>query len=218
MSLQKKDTKRNVGKKSLRGSPKKKTANPDSRSKNHWASRIVRSGKVDPKDIKLNPYNWRTHPEVQKDAMLAVLNEIGWVQDIIVNQTTGNLLDGHLRVELALERKERQVPVKFVAISRKEEKLFLSTYDPLSTLAGADSDVLERLLDQVKSDDEDIQKLLLKVANDGGVETFVPESDQNIEEWRERFDILVECDNESHQKEVLSMLERKGISCRALIS
>ena len=127
MSLQKKDTKRNVGKKSLRGSPKKKTANPNSRSKNHWASRIVRSGKVDPKDIKLNPYNWRTHPEVQKDAMLAVLNEIGWVQDIIVNQTTGNLLDGHLRVELALERKEKQVPVKFVAISRKEEKLFLST-------------------------------------------------------------------------------------------
>lgn len=150
--------------------------------------------------------------------MLAVLDEIGWVQDIILNQTTGNLLDGHLRVELALERKEKQVPVKFVAISRKEEKLFLSTYDPLSTLAGADSEILEKLLEQIRSDDADIQNLLSKVASDGGAQTFAPESDRSVDEWKERFDILVECDNESQQKEILSMLERKGISCRALIS
>jgi hypothetical protein len=41
------------------------------------------------------------------------LSEIGWVAEVLVNRTTGNVVDGHLRIELALDRQEPTVPVTF---------------------------------------------------------------------------------------------------------
>src|SRR5438477_8621373 len=100
-----------------------------------WNNRIVGTGSVHPDDITLNPQNWRIHPQVQALALSGVLDEIGWVQQVIVNRRTGHLLDGHLRVELARRRGERAVPVVYVDLSEHEEALVLATFDPISTLA-----------------------------------------------------------------------------------
>ena len=63
-----------------------------------WQSRIVGQGETDPRSIQFNKFNWRQHPQTQQRAMKGVLDEIGWVQQIIVNRRTGHLVDGHLRV------------------------------------------------------------------------------------------------------------------------
>ena len=79
-----------------------------------WRSRIVRHADADPAELKANPQNWRTHPPAQREALAQTLDEVGWVQDIVVNKTTGHVVDGHLRIELALERGEATVPVVYV--------------------------------------------------------------------------------------------------------
>jgi len=59
-------------------------------------SRIVGSGEADPAALVANPRNWRTHPAEQGAALTGVLERVGWVQQVIVNRTTGHLVDGHL--------------------------------------------------------------------------------------------------------------------------
>jgi hypothetical protein len=48
--------------------------------------------------------DWRTHPPEQQRALAGALGEIDWVAEVLVNQTTGNVVAGHLRIELALAR------------------------------------------------------------------------------------------------------------------
>ena len=76
-----------------------------------WQNRIVGHADVAPDELVPNPRNWRTHPNDQQRAVGGALSEVGWVAEVLVNQTTGHVVDGHLRIELALARKEPTVPV-----------------------------------------------------------------------------------------------------------
>ncbi len=74
-----------------------------------WRNRIVGTGEVAPDELLANPRNWRTHPALQRAALRGSLTEVGWVQQVLVNQRTGHLVDGHARVEEALGRGEQSV-------------------------------------------------------------------------------------------------------------
>lgn len=136
--------------------------------KNAWQSRIVGHGEQSPGDLRANPRNWRRHPKSQRDALAAVLDQVGWVQDIIVNQRTGLLVDGHARLELAVERGEDSVPVVYVDLAPDEEALILATLDPLSAMAEAEASALEALLHDVSGEGA-IASMLAKLAEDEGI-------------------------------------------------
>ena len=130
-----------------------------------WRNRIVGSGEVAPGDLIPNGRNWRTHPKRQLDALEGALDEVGWVQQVIVNQVTGRLVDGHARVERALARREATVPVIYVELSEAEEALVLATLDPLSAMAGTDQAALDSLLADVVVDDAGLRALLGDLAD-----------------------------------------------------
>jgi ParB-like chromosome segregation protein Spo0J len=79
---------------------------------------------------------------------------------VIVNRTTGHLVDGHLRAALARERGETMIPVVYVELSDAEERLVLATLDPLGALAEQDGPALTALLDGVSVDDLALRALL----------------------------------------------------------
>jgi hypothetical protein len=114
---------------------------------NAWRSRIVAAGDEDPQQLLANPKNWRIHPKYQQDALTKVMDKVGWVQTVVVNQRTGFVLDGHLRVSMAVSRLEATVPVSYVDLDESEEDLLLAGMDPLSTLAIADPEALNALLE-----------------------------------------------------------------------
>lgn len=128
-----------------------------------WRNRIVGHGEVDPAQLLANPKNWRIHPKNQQDALTGVLNQVGWVQSVIVNKRTGFVLDGHLRVALAISAGE-QVPVVFVDLDEQEEALILATLDPLGAMAVTDEDLLAGLVGSLEVDDAAIQALLDELA------------------------------------------------------
>ena len=115
----------------------------------NWKSRITGQGEMPPSELLPNPRNFRTHPLFQKQALGDQLEQLGWIQQVIVNKVTGRLLDGHLRVALALEKGQRRVPVVYVELSETEEALALATLDPLTALAVTDGSKLNELLQQV---------------------------------------------------------------------
>lgn len=121
--------------------------------KNIWKNRIVGEGERPANDFVLNPLNWRTHPDLQREAMQAILGEIGWVQRVLVNRTTGNTLDGHLRVEEALkEGEDTPVPFVEVELTEDEERKILALFDRISAMAGRDVEKYEELINLTNFD------------------------------------------------------------------
>lgn len=138
-----------------------------------WRNRIVGYDVVEADQLLANPANWRIHPKAQQDALTGVLDDVGWVQEIIVNKTTGHVVDGHMRVEVAITRGE-SVPVKYVELSEEEELLILATIDPISAMAATDAAQLESLLQSVNSDSAAVQAMLAQLAEDNGLD-YEPE-------------------------------------------
>ena len=101
--------------------------------------------------------------------MAGALAEVGWVAQVLVNRTTGHVVDGHLRLELAIARKEPTVPVSFVALSEAEERLVLATLDPLGAMAEVDRDALGQLLAAVTPDEAALTRMLADLADRNGL-------------------------------------------------
>jgi DNA modification methylase len=99
--------------------------------------------------FQFNPLNWRRHGDVQRDALRTMLGDVGWVQGVIENRRTGNLIDGHARIEEALRDDPKQlVPYLVVDLSPAEERAVLATLDPIGALAEVDQAALDLLYDQ----------------------------------------------------------------------
>ena len=59
----------------------------------NWRNRIVGYDQVSVEAIQANPKNHRLHPEAQRRALSGVLDEVGIVQNVIINRTTGRPVD-----------------------------------------------------------------------------------------------------------------------------
>ena len=163
-----------------------------------WRNRIIGSGTAQTDQLLANPLNWRVHPKYQQDVLLTVLDRVGWVQQIIVNQTTGNVVDGHLRVALAMRRDESSVPVLYVELDEDEERLILATLDPIGVLAVADLEQLTLLLQSVRAVEDDITSLVATVAKEYNVEVH-PEVESEPRRLIE-YCACPTCGNHHHRK------------------
>ena len=128
-----------------------------------WRNRITGSGEEAPDQLLANPANWRIHPKAQQAALAGALDTVGWVQQVMVNQRTGFVVDGHARVALALSRGEATMPVLYVDLDPPEEAVILATLDPISATAGRDDEKLRALLADITVDDAGLRALLADV-------------------------------------------------------
>ena len=120
--------------------------------------RIKELRRVKGSDLLPNPKNWRTHPVHQENAIRSVLAEIAFADVAIARETEKGLMliDGHLRAEVA---SDTEIPVVIVDLNDEEADKVLATLDPISTMAEADSDILENLIAGADFS-EDLQDLL----------------------------------------------------------
>jgi hypothetical protein len=142
-----------------------------------WRNRIIAHEERDPAELKANPKNWRNHPEVQQSTLDGLLGSVGIVQAVVFNKRTGHLVDGHLRVELALKQKQATVPVTVVDLSEEEERLILASLDPIGAMAEANGEALMDLLAGVETADDALAALL------GSIAMPFQEPDDVTKEW-----------------------------------
>ena len=138
-------------------------------SSKKWDNKVVGHDLVDPEQLLAHDLNWRIHPRYQQEALRGVINDIGFIKSVTVNKLTGRVVDGHLRVTLALRDSIPTIPVEYVELTEAEEAEALLTLDPIAALAGSDKDNLETLLAQVNTDDAAVMELLSKMSQDAGV-------------------------------------------------
>lgn len=114
-----------------------------------FRDRIVEFKRVKASDLLANKKNWRLHPEAQKEALAAVLSEIGFAGALAARQTPEGLelLDGHLRANMA---GDELVPVVVLDLNDEEAAKFLATFDPLAGMAITDGKAMAALLMEVE--------------------------------------------------------------------
>jgi hypothetical protein len=170
-----------------------------------WQNRIVGEGEEAPDQLLAHPDNFRIHPAHQQDVLSAVLNKVGIVQRVIVNKRTGRMLDGHLRVQMAISEDVPLVPVTYVDLSEHEEALVLATYDAISALAVTDDAKLEELRGLLPEDMRDLATLVWSDPDEGTEVSFTAS---------DKHQVVVECDNETAQHALAERLQAEGYTCR----
>lgn len=197
----------------------KKKTKKSGKTKIDWRNRIVATGEKAAKEFKYNPLNWRQHNDFQRSAMDGVLSEIGWVQGVIENVRTGNLIDGHLRVEEAMKLGEETiVPFVQVDLSEEEEKKILLVLDPIGALATMDAENFLELADSVDLHSDALQELIAEMSKD---QTTESDNEPNLNDpdfnYENQFGVIVECDGEDHQKEVFDSLTAQGFKVKVVV-
>lgn len=178
--------------------------------------RRVRAG-----DLLPNPANWRKHPKHQRDVLQAVLTEVGYADALLARETPAGLMliDGHLRAETT---PDQLVPVLVLDVDAAEAGKLLAVLDPLAGLAEIDTDQFEALRETVETNDASLRQLLDSVTRDSPPLPALLEQAESAAAYRtginEAFQILVKCDDEAAQVELLERLTAEGFECRALIA
>ncbi len=145
-----------------------------------WRNRIVGHGEEDPAKLLANPANARRHPGPQRDALRGAMHRVGWVDEVLVNRTTGYIVDGHLRVEEAATRGDPSVPVMYVELSPEEERLVLASLDPIAAMAEYDREQLDVLLSDLRAGDAGLDALLAALRGEREVLTY----EDRMAEWK----------------------------------
>lgn len=178
-----------------------------------WRSRVVGFVEKPANQFTANSLNFRRHPNAQRDVFRGLISEIGFAGAVLENIRTGNLIDGHLRIEEALSVDENQlIPCVQVDLSESEEKLLLASYDPLSAMATVDKEVLDTLLRDIATGNAAVQGMLSDLAEANGLGVSTGEQELKPEE---SVDFIIKCDDISELVRLQKMLgvSRPSIRC-----
>ena len=180
-----------------------------------YKDRIVELRRVRAGDLVPAPMNWRKHPKAQQDAMMGILDEIGYADAVLARQTPRGLelIDGHLRTSLD---DDQVLPVLILDLNDEEATKMLLTLDPLAAMAETDDGALAALLADVTFSNESITAMLDSLSmND---EDIPDDGDhgQVVENYSETFSVMVNCTDEDQQGALLVELNGRGYDVRAL--
>ena len=138
-------------------------------------------------EIQDNDGNWRIHPAHQRDALKGMLQEVGIVGTLLVydskKQGGLTLIDGHLRADID---PDLQWPCAIADLNDDEANQVLAFFDPLASLAIADSEKLSSLLREVNTDNEHLS-LLLDQLNEQ-THALVNELSESDDEYDDEYD------------------------------
>jgi hypothetical protein len=178
-------------------------------------NRIVGHLTVRAGDLLPHPNNWRRHPDAQRQALAASLHEVGFARSLLgYRRPDGRiqLIDGHLRAE---HDPDLLITVELVDVTPEEAQHLLLTLDPLAALAEVDAAAARELARLTQTDSKALQALWDTLAQH---DAPPPVSDDSPPELKEQYLVLIECQDEAQQRQLLERFQQEGLPCKALIS
>jgi len=175
--------------------------------------RIKELRRVKAADLKANPKNWRTHPDEQKSALRGMLEEVGIANAVIARELSDGaleLIDGHLRKDLD---PDQELPVLVLDVNEGEANKLLLTIDPLAGMAKANSEALDALMRQVQTGNEAVGKMIADLATKN---KLLPKDAAAATLPADKWEIVVELQNEDEQKQLYERFVAEGLKCRVL--
>jgi hypothetical protein len=188
-------------------------------------NRIKAHVRVKARDLVPHELNARVHPEVQKQALRALYGEVGFARSLLAYELPDGrlkLIDGHLRRDLD---PNMEVDVEVLDVNDAEARALLLSIDPLAQLAEYDRQTLDQLREITHTDSDLLHNLWQNIQAAGDAvrdaldEASAPAAPTGKgREVPEQYLVLVECESEEQQVELLERFRQEGLSCRALLS
>ncbi len=178
-------------------------------------------------EIVPDPANARVHDEKNLAAIKASLRRFGQVSPLIVEDGTNVLRAGHGRLlaaqQLYAEGHDQwsQMAVLRAKWDPSTGTAFAIADNRSAELAEWDKAALEAQLRNLDVEDEDLEQMFADLAEDLELVVDLDDVDAGDDDDREipeRFQIMITCADENHQKELLAEFERRALECRALTS
>jgi len=144
---------------------KKSAPKPDNALPAEIRNRIKRHVRMRAGDLVPHEQNFRRHPDGQRAALQGLYEEVGFARSLLAYELPDGrlkLLDGHLRQEM---NPNMEVDVEVLDVTDDEAKLLLASMDPLAEMAQADAEALDKLLKDVKTDNEALGTMLRSLAD-----------------------------------------------------
>jgi hypothetical protein len=179
--------------------------------------RILELRRVQARELRVNPKNWRKHPARQQAALRGLLEEIGYAGALLARETDDDaleLIDGHLRAETT---PDELVPVLVLDVTEKEADMLLATHDPLAAMAETDDEALAALLANLETDDARVEQLLAELAMAHAGAELPPLPPAPEIDIPKLFQVIVDCADEEEQRVVYEDMKAAGRRCRVLV-
>jgi hypothetical protein len=197
-------------------------ATKESNAMKQIKDRIKELRRVPAGRLRPNPKNWRTHPDEQRLALAGILEEVGYADALLAREMADGtlmLIDGHLRAETT---PDALVPVLVLDLDDSEADKLLAVLDPLAALAGADSARLDALLCEIKTENDALARLLEQSgsssATAAAAESTTPAEVIPAPAGPAQFGILIDCQDEQQQIQLLERFSAEGLTCRAFVT
>ena len=138
--------------------------------------------------LKPSNYNPRTISEKDLKALVKNMNKYGTLEILVANQRTGNIISGHQRLKAALLLGMEKLPVIWIDVSKRDEKMINLAMNKISGEWDAPmlKDILEEIdngegdMDMTGFDDVEIEMLMTQFNPDDVSEQESPDEKQKI--------------------------------------
>lgn len=216
--------------------PRKKSSQPSAVSEPRGSSpqsssqqpplfrdRVKELRRVKASELRPHPDNWRLHNDAQRNALTAMIADIGFATAAVAFENAAGelqLIDGHLRTDLAaMEGNDAEIPVLILDVDEHEARALLVSIDPLAAMASADSEQLAKLLDAQSLPLGAVELLatLQEIAHrvDETLAAAMEEPDDEVD-IPESFQVVVSVDGETAQRKLYERLRSEGFACKLL--
>jgi hypothetical protein len=171
--------------------------------------RRVRAG-----DLVPHEWNFRTHPEGQRLALQALYREVGFARSLLAYELPDGrlkLIDGHLRRDID---PDMLVDVEVLDVTDDEARALLLSIDPLASLAETQEELHRRCLELTPTPSPDLEVAWRETVTRAATPPEPPPAAQ----WPERFIVMIECQDEKQQVELLTRFHKEGLECKAIVT
>jgi len=172
-------------------------------------------------ELKPAPYNPRTISEAALRGLSASIKRFGLVEPIIVNKRSGNVVGGHQRLKVLESEGVKETQVVIVDLDEAEEKA-LNVALNNQAIAGDFTADIQALIDELRVEIPEavtelcFDELLEGLEFNAGSQPKEPDSSPQLGDLEYR--VIIDCESEQEQYELLDRFEQEGLKCRALIS
>ena len=166
---------------------------------------------------ELVPYvnNSRTHSEQQVQQVAASIKEFGFTNPILIDHD-GGIIAGHGRLQAAQLLSLDEVPtITLEGLTEAQRKAYVIADNKLALNAGWNFEALKIEMESLAEDfdlrllgfdDQELANII------DGLNEEPPELKE--ESYESVFNIVVKCNDETHQEKVYNELESKGYECQ----
>ena len=154
------------------------------------------------------------------------------VEPLVWNKKTGNLVGGHQRFKILLERGDKKVEVSVVDLDDNDEAALNVALNKIS--GEWDITKLTEILSELDAngydatytgfDEDEMARLLAGewgLDEKGESEEFEPGSgdlDPGDDRYQEQFAVICMCTDEAHQEKVYEELQEQGYDCKVVVT